>query len=194
MKQIIVYDESTGRILTVVKKSTDQVDVAAGTGVLNGAFLTGIQITSGDLASVAHGDRVNILYDAKQQMASRRIKKDAEGKVVLGPMGFPVSEEYFIDQTWKDFIDGVVLSIGQDSLKIDRTADNTSASRASFRVMKEVAASSYTEEEAAKVAEDIGAQGAATLRIDSLVEINPGEWKVDLDSGHLVKVDQITYE
>jgi len=194
VKQLILYDGSTGKILAALKKSTDSVGIAVGTGVIGGDTLSGISLSSGDLLQVLAGDTVNLLYDAKRQMPSKRLLKDAGGNPVIGPNGFPVVEEYFIDMTWKDFEEAVAKAVVAGKIVFEKAVSKSDGCTAAFTVLRNVDSLGFTDAEASKVIDDFGEPNAEVLKIDSEIDIKHPEWKVDLGTGHLVKISQITYE
>jgi hypothetical protein len=193
MKQLIIYESATGKILSAQRKKYDYVDIASGIGTIDGSNINVTQALAGDLSFAEIGSLIFVGYDAVSKMTSKRISKDAEGKTILKG-GMPVVEDFFIDMTWKDFVDTVIKAISGTTITLEVGPSKTPEPSVDFRVYKQTNSMGFSINEVAKAIELSGDPSALALKIDSEIDIKHPEWKVDLGTGHLVKISQITYE
>lgn len=193
MKQLIIYDSATGKILSVQRKKYDYVDIVSGTAVIEGDTLSGIQVSAGDLGLALVGSSIFVAYDAVKKIPSKRLAKDEEGNTVLKG-GMPVVEDFLIDMTWKDFVDTTIKTIAEDTITLTKAPAETPGPSVEFKVVKQEESTGFSVREVSVAIENAGDLSASALKIDAEFEVKPLEWKVDPVTQRLVKLDTITYE
>jgi hypothetical protein len=192
MKHLVLYDAGTGKILNVFSKTQDLVGIVSGTGTLVRNEVAISQVLSGDLSSVRVGDAVGLDYEVIKKISSRRIVRDAEGKMVLTPGGMPQNEPFTQDFTVTEPMEATLVVCNEIKLEIDKTVAFPETST-KFRVTRYVPSTGFTDEEVAQILA-VNDPQASVLKVTTDRKIEPAEWLVDLVSLRLIRNDDFQYE